>query len=98
MSKTNLVGGVSLPGLLGLLFVALKLAGVITWSWWWVTLPFWGMTAVVIAFAVLMLAGKFLALAIIYLIESAIALFKKIFPRETGLRSIARNQRRHRLS
>lgn len=26
---------------LGLLFVGLKLLGVITWSWLWVTSPFW---------------------------------------------------------
>jgi len=29
-------------GLLGIVFVALKLCGVIGWSWWWVTAPFWG--------------------------------------------------------
>ena len=27
---------------LGLIFVTLKLAGVIAWSWLWVLLPFWG--------------------------------------------------------
>lgn len=27
---------------LGVLFVALKLTGVIAWSWWLVTLPFYG--------------------------------------------------------
>jgi hypothetical protein len=27
--------------LLGLLFIALKLTGYITWSWWLVTLPLW---------------------------------------------------------
>lgn len=27
--------------LLLLLFIALKLTGVITWSWWWVLSPFW---------------------------------------------------------
>jgi hypothetical protein len=27
--------------LLGALFVSLKLGGVIAWSWWLVTLPFW---------------------------------------------------------
>jgi hypothetical protein len=31
------------------LFVGLKLAGIITWSWWWVTVPFWGGLAVGIA-------------------------------------------------
>lgn len=29
-------------GLLGVVFVTLKLTDVIDWSWWWVTLPFWG--------------------------------------------------------
>lgn len=33
--------GLSILGLLGVLFVALKLCRVIDWSWWWVTLPFW---------------------------------------------------------
>lgn len=31
----------SLDYLLGLLFIALKLTGNITWSWWWVLSPFW---------------------------------------------------------
>lgn len=35
-------GGVGILGLLGVVFVTLKLLGVITWSWWWVTAPFWG--------------------------------------------------------
>ena len=33
-----------LLGILGLIFVTLKLAGigvVATWSWWWVLSPFW---------------------------------------------------------
>jgi len=34
-------GGVSIAGLLGITFIVLKLCGVITWSWWWVTSPFW---------------------------------------------------------
>lgn len=29
-------------GLLGVLFIALKLTGVINWSWLWVLTPFWG--------------------------------------------------------
>lgn len=32
---------IGIGGLLGLLFVALKLTGYIDWSWWWVTAPFW---------------------------------------------------------
>jgi hypothetical protein len=40
--------GVSLLGLLGIAFVILKLCNVIDWSWWWVTLPFWGGLALVL--------------------------------------------------
>ena len=29
-------------GALGLLFIGLKLGGVISWSWVWVTMPLWG--------------------------------------------------------
>lgn len=35
-------GGVGILGLLGVVFVTLKLTDVIDWSWWWVTAPFWG--------------------------------------------------------
>lgn len=38
MKQSN---GVGVVGLLGVLFVALKLTHVINWSWWWVTAPFW---------------------------------------------------------
>lgn len=44
--------GVSALGLLGVLFVALKLLGVISWSWWWVTAPFWGPLALALAVGV----------------------------------------------
>ena len=29
------------PGLLAILFITLKLTGVITWSWLWVLAPIW---------------------------------------------------------
>jgi len=41
MTDTKSSGGVGLIGLLGVLFVGLKLTNVITWSWWWVLAPFW---------------------------------------------------------
>lgn len=34
--------GIGVLGLLGVAFIVLKLTGVINWSWWWVTAPFWG--------------------------------------------------------
>jgi membrane-bound ClpP family serine protease len=40
--------GVSYTGVLGMIFVTLKLVGVIDWSWWWVTLPLWGPLAVLL--------------------------------------------------
>jgi len=33
----------------GVAFIVLKLCGVIDWSWWWVTCPFWGPLMVVLA-------------------------------------------------
>lgn len=50
MSKSSSSSsGVSAIGLLGVLFVGLKLTGYIDWSWWWVTAPFWGGVALVLA-------------------------------------------------
>lgn len=41
-SSSSASGGIGVSGLLGVAFVVLKLMGIITWSWWWVTAPFWG--------------------------------------------------------
>jgi hypothetical protein len=38
-SSPTIVRGTSLPTLLTVLFIALKLCGVIDWSWWWVLSP-----------------------------------------------------------
>jgi hypothetical protein len=37
----NSSSGVSLGTVLLVVFVILKLCGVITWSWWWVLSPIW---------------------------------------------------------
>ena len=34
-------GGIGFLGMLTILFIALKLTGYITWSWWWVLAPMW---------------------------------------------------------
>jgi len=34
-------GGIGFTGLLTLLFIGLKLGGIIAWSWWWVLSPMW---------------------------------------------------------
>nr|DAW27089.1 MAG TPA: hypothetical protein [Caudoviricetes sp.] len=43
---------------LGLIFVTLKLTGVIAWSWLWVLLPFWGPIAVGVVLVFLVAAIK----------------------------------------
>ena len=45
-SSSSSSSGVGVVGLLGVLFVGLKLGGVIDWSWWWVTCPFWAGLAI----------------------------------------------------
>jgi hypothetical protein len=49
--KSSRSGGVGLLGLLGVVFVTLKLCGVIDWSWWWVTAPFWGIPVILLSLA-----------------------------------------------
>ena len=34
-------GNITVPALLGILFIGLKLTGFIDWSWLWVLAPFW---------------------------------------------------------
>lgn len=38
-SNNTLSGGVGFLGLLTIVFITLKLCGVIAWSWWWVLSP-----------------------------------------------------------
>jgi hypothetical protein len=47
------VNQISLANLLLVLFVAFKLAGIITWSWVWVLSPLWIALAVLLLVAVL---------------------------------------------
>lgn len=52
MSKnTQTSGGIGFFGLLTVLFIGLKLAEVISWSWWLVLLPmYWFIPLIVIAY------------------------------------------------
>lgn len=52
-------GGVGFAGLLTILFIGLKLGGVIAWSWWWVLSPLWisaGLAVAIIAAVLLWVA------------------------------------------
>jgi hypothetical protein len=44
-----------IAGLLGLIFITLKLVGVISWSWWWVLAPFWIPFALMILIMIIVL-------------------------------------------
>lgn len=56
MSKSsNTSGGISLLGLLGIVFIVLKLCKVIDWSWWYVTMPLWGGLALIAGILILVL-------------------------------------------
>ena len=60
-----------------LIFLVLKLTGLIDWSWWWVTAPLWGTVAVVL---------------LIILVMVMVAAFVNRWPRKkrggAGLRSV----------
>jgi hypothetical protein len=40
-----------------LLFLALKLCGVVDWSWWWIAAPLWGPPAALLLLALAALFG-----------------------------------------
>lgn len=60
MEKQVIYKGPGILGLLGIAFVVLKLLGVINWSWWWVTIPFWGPIAFIVI--LILIAGVILCL------------------------------------
>ena len=41
MENNKTSGGIGFCGLLTIVFIALKLCGVIAWPWIWVLAPFW---------------------------------------------------------
>lgn len=46
--KSSSSGGIGFFGLLTIVFTALKLTGYISWSWWWVLSPLWGIPLVLL--------------------------------------------------
>ena len=49
--------GIGILGILGIIFIVLKLCGVIKWSWLWVLSPFWigltlGITVLIIGIVI----------------------------------------------
>lgn len=63
-TKVNVTSGLDFGGLLAVLFIGLKLAHVISWSWWWVLSPLWIPLAVA---GVVLVVGAVVALAVVAL-------------------------------
>ncbi|WP_017907539.1 hypothetical protein [Xanthomonas sp. SHU 199] len=60
-SSSSSSGGTGFVGLLTIVFIVLKLTGVIAWSWWWVLSPVWisALIAILIIFgAILIVAAR----------------------------------------
>ena len=48
-NNTTVSGGIGFSGLLTIVFIVLKLCGVISWSWIWVLAPMWVSVALCVA-------------------------------------------------
>lgn len=55
MSNQSSNNEVTFAGLLTVLFVGLKLSGIINWSWWWILSPLWISVGFVIIVAMITL-------------------------------------------
>lgn len=61
--------GLGIPGVVFLIFLVLKLAGVVSWSWWLVTAPLW--VPIIAGFVII------LVLAMVAVVKVAIDTGKK---------------------
>ena len=58
MNNKQASGEIGFAGLLTIVFIILKLCGVIAWSWWWVLSPLWiSVISWVIVVVIVLLAG-----------------------------------------
>ena len=63
VSSNTTGGGIGFVGLLTIVFITLKLLGVITWSWVWVLAPLWISLAIgIIAIPVILVIAVIMAL------------------------------------
>lgn len=58
MSSKTESGGIGFLGLLQIVFIVLKLCGVIAWSWWWVLGPTWIPLSLVALFVMFVIGVK----------------------------------------
>jgi hypothetical protein len=57
-NTTSSSGGIGFTGLLTVLFIGLKLGGVIAWSWLWVLSPIWISFLIVLLLLAIVVAAK----------------------------------------
>lgn len=60
-SSSSSSGGIGFTGALAILFIGLKLGGVISWSWLWVLSPLWIPLAIALGVVVIALIGAAIA-------------------------------------
>lgn len=61
LNNIEVIMKIGICSVLGLIFVTLKLTGVIAWSWLWVLLPFWGPLVICLLVVLILLGLKALA-------------------------------------
>lgn len=54
-------GGIGICTILFIVFLILKLVGIINWSWWWVTSPLWIPIALLLLFLAIVFVGYLIA-------------------------------------
>jgi len=60
-SKSSITStSLSFGSVLLLVFLVLKLTGVITWSWWWITAPLWGEYTIILCFFLIAILISFI--------------------------------------
>ena len=60
MNNNTTRGGIGFCGLLTIVFIVLKLTGVISWRWLWVLAPLWGSVALGLIFAIAIIVYAFI--------------------------------------
>jgi hypothetical protein len=66
-TKNTSTGGIGFLGLLTIVFITLKLCGVINWSWVWVLSPLWiGFAVVAAVLGVMAIGFIFVGIAIFF--------------------------------
>lgn len=59
-NTTTVSGGIGFSGLLTIVFIVLKLCGVIDWSWIWVLAPMWVSIALCVAIILIVAIFSFI--------------------------------------